>query len=86
MNFLFLYFHDQRHFSEKMKKILSRKKMKKMEDVAINADHKVFFLMITFNVIMLVSSIIQMILGKGRRITPAKPAKDAKLHLDNQSS
>lgn len=34
---------------------------------------------------MLVSSIIQMILGKGRRITPAKPTKDAKLHLDNQS-
>nr|QHN74378.1 multidrug resistance protein [Staphylococcus epidermidis]QHN74490.1 multidrug resistance protein [Staphylococcus epidermidis] len=60
--------------------------MKKMQDVAINADHKVFFLMIIFNVIMLVSSIIQMILGKGRRITPAKPTKDAKLHLDNQSS
>ena len=60
--------------------------MKKMQDVAINADHKVFFLMIIFNVIMLVSSMIQMILGKGRRITPAKPAKDAKLHLDNQSS
>ena len=60
--------------------------MKKMQDVAINADHKVFFLMIIFNVIMLVSSIIQMILGKGRRITSAKPAKDAKLHLDNQSS
>ena len=38
--------------------------MKKMQDVAINADHKVFFLMIIFNVIMLVSSIIQMILGK----------------------
>ncbi len=60
--------------------------MKKMQGVAINADHKVFFLMIIFNVIMLVSSIIQMILGKGRRITPAKPTKDAKLHLDNQSS
>ena len=24
--------------------------------------------------------------AEGRRITPAKPAKDAKLHLDNQSS
>lgn len=60
--------------------------MKKMQDIAINADHKVFFLMIIFNITMLVSSIIQMTLGKGRRITPAKPPKDVKLHLGNQTS
>jgi hypothetical protein len=41
----------------------------------IDADHKVFLLMIIFNSIMLVSSIIQMSLGKGRRITPPRSPK-----------
>ncbi|MGX0379149.1 MFS transporter, DHA2 family, multidrug resistance protein [Staphylococcus auricularis] len=42
----------------------------KFQDVAIYAGHVVFYLMIFFNIIMLISSIIQIILGKGRRITP----------------
>ena len=43
--------------------------LKKLQDVAIDADHQIFLLMIIFNMVMFVSSIIQMILGKGRRIT-----------------
>jgi len=46
--------------------------LKKLQDVAIDADHQIFLLMIIFNMVMFVSSIIQMILGKGRRITPPR--------------
>ena len=47
-----------------------------MQDVAIDAIIKSFLLMIIFNMVMFVSSIIQMILGKGRRITPPRIIKD----------
>ncbi|PTG35814.1 MFS transporter [Staphylococcus capitis] len=60
--------------------------LKKLQDVAINADHKVFFLMVIFNIVMLTSSIIQMLLGKGKRITPEKPSKKISLHLNDPSS
>lgn len=40
--------------------------------------------MIIFNSIMLISSIVQMFLGKGRRITPRKPYKNVILTLDNK--
>nr|BFF30486.1 hypothetical protein KUHPSE08_01240 [Staphylococcus epidermidis] len=42
------------------------------KNIAIDADHQIFLLMIIFNMVMFVSSIIQMILGKGRRITPPR--------------
>ncbi|MEJ7483535.1 MFS transporter [Staphylococcus hominis] len=56
--------------------------IKRIKDIAIDADHKVFLLMIIFNSIMLVSSIIQMSLGKGRRITPPRSPKNPELHLN----
>lgn len=39
-----------------------------MQDITIDADDKVFMMMIVFNIILLIASIIQMFLGKGRRI------------------
>lgn len=44
--------------------------LEKMQEIAINSDHKIFVLMIILNIIMLASSITQIFLGKGRRITP----------------
>lgn len=44
--------------------------LEKMQEIAINSDHKIFILMIILNIIMLASSITQIFLGKGRRITP----------------
>ena len=41
---------------------------KKMQDITIDADDNVFMMMIVFNIILLIASIIQMFLGKGRRI------------------
>ncbi|HDN3454971.1 TPA: MFS transporter [Staphylococcus aureus] len=45
--------------------------MKKLQDVVLEANHKIFIMMIIFNLIMLIASIIQIFLGKGRRITPS---------------
>lgn len=42
----------------------------KIQDVIIHSNQKIFTLMLIFNVVMLISSIIQIFLGKGRRITP----------------
>ncbi|HCQ3504872.1 TPA: MFS transporter [Staphylococcus aureus] len=44
--------------------------IKKMQDIVIQSDRQIFVLMFIFNLVMLISSIIQIILGKGRRITP----------------
>ncbi len=41
-----------------------------MQDIVIQSDRHIFVLMFIFNLVMLISSIIQIILGKGRRITP----------------
>ncbi|MCU7557486.1 MFS transporter [Macrococcus capreoli] len=46
--------------------------MKMMYLAAINTVHHVFHIMIAFNIIMLIASIIQMTLGKGRRIVAKK--------------
>lgn len=54
---------------------------RRLQQIAIDADHKVFLLMIILNSIMLISSIIQMGLGKGRRITPVKNTQNVNLHL-----
>ncbi len=40
-----------------------------MEDVGIDGDDEILLLMIILNMVMLVCWIIEMILGKGRRIT-----------------
>ncbi|MBF2756164.1 MULTISPECIES: MFS transporter [Staphylococcus] len=46
--------------------------MKKLQDVAIEADHQIFVMMIVFNLVMLIASVFQMFLGKSRRITPPR--------------
>ncbi|HAR7304162.1 TPA: multidrug transporter [Staphylococcus aureus] len=41
-----------------------------LADVVIHSNQKTFILMFIFNVVMLVSSVIQIFLVKGWRITP----------------
>lgn len=43
-----------------------------LREAALNTVHHVFNIMIIFNVILLIASIIQIFLGKGRRIVPKK--------------
>lgn len=46
--------------------------MKIIHETALNTVHHVFNIMIVFNVIMLIASVVQMFLGKGRRIVAKK--------------
>lgn len=46
--------------------------MKLIHETALNTVHHVFNIMIVFNIIMLLASIVQMFLGKGRRIVAKK--------------